>query len=186
MIDAGSRRTYSRFCASSRSYLTARRRRQGYGGVVVGFGPVSEVGVPTDVTVARSDGSVETVEIVLVEDYSDPIFPVGVRLSSSAFGDFQGWSLDYFEALRQVRRDLDHLGVLVLVNGARVDAWPSGLQSQQKGGRGLYLTGSPDALERGQVRLLDPAELSEVGTVQEQDIAHERWVNRLERDYRKP
>ena len=148
---------------------------------MVGFGPVSEVGVPTDVTVARSDGSVETVEIVLVEDHSDDIFPAGVRLSSSALGDFQGWSLDFYEALRQVRRDLDQLGVLVLVNGARVDAWPSGLQRQQLCGRGLYLTASPDEL-KGQVRLLDPAELSEVGTVQEQDNAHERWADRWESD----
>jgi len=34
-----------------------------------------------------------------------------------------GQEQDYFEALRSVRRQLDSLGVKLLVNGARRDVW---------------------------------------------------------------
>jgi len=136
---------------------------------VVDSGPLSPVDVSTEVTLVLPDGSYESAAIRLVEDFADPLWVhwAGVVLSTSSLRDFHGWSWDFFEALRQVRRDLDLLGALVLVNGARVDAWPSGLQSSMHLARGVYLF-APQA-DQGQVRLLDPAEPSQVGTVAEQD-----------------
>ena len=127
-------------------------------------------------TLALSDESFEVAKVVLTEEFADPLWVrwAGVHLSSPTVGELQMWSGDFFEALRQVRRELDLAGVLVQVNGARVDPWPSGLQSSMYLASGLYLF-APGSQE-GQVRLLDPAELSQVGTVAEQDDYRDRRV----------
>ncbi len=83
---------------------------------------------------------------------------------------------DLFKALRALRRVLDPLDIRLGVNGARRDAWASGMQCDMGEGRVVYLlvegqTGRPE-----QVRTLGSATVSHLGTVEDQDRQHEQWL----------
>jgi hypothetical protein len=100
-------------------------------------------------------------------------------LLTLASPDGKSWAAegpDLFEALRALRRVLDPLGIRLGVNGARRDAWASGMQRDMAEGRVVYLlvegqTGRPE-----QVSTLGPTSVSHVGTVDDQDQQHERWL----------
>lgn len=82
-----------------------------------------------------------------------------------------------FDALCELRRSfIEPTGWQILCNGARVDAWPSGMSMDFSGG--MLLT----VLTRGQVRstadlafIFDPAPATAVGTVEQQ----QRYVSVL-------
>ena len=83
---------------------------------------------------------------------------------------------DLFKALRALRRILDPLDIRLGVNGARRDAWASGMQCDMGEGRVVYLlvegkTGRPE-----QISTLGPARVSHVGTVEDQDRQHQQWL----------
>jgi hypothetical protein len=83
---------------------------------------------------------------------------------------------DLFKALRALRRILDPLGVRLGVNGARRDAWASGMQCDMGEGRAVYLLADGQAGRPEQVSTLGPAPLSHVGTVDDQNRRHEQWL----------
>jgi hypothetical protein len=83
---------------------------------------------------------------------------------------------DLFKALRALRRILDPLGIRLGVNGARRDAWASGMQCDMGEGRVVYLlvegqTGRPE-----QVSTLGSTSIGHVGTVDDQDQQYGRWL----------
>ncbi len=84
---------------------------------------------------------------------------------------------DLFEALRALRSALDPLGVRFGVNGARRDAWASGMQRDMGEGRVVYLLTEGETGRPPQVSTLGPTSLAEVGTVSEQDQQHARWLS---------
>jgi hypothetical protein len=93
--------------------------------------------------------------------------------------DGESWAAegpDLFRALRALRRILDPLGVRLGVNGARRDAWASGMQCDMGEGRVVYLLTEGQAGRPEQVSTLGPAPLSEVGTVDDQDQQREQWL----------
>lgn len=76
---------------------------------------------------------------------------------------------DLFYALREVRQQLEHNGLLLLCNGARLDVWPSGMSGQMSGGRAAYVRrrgagSTADDL----VDIFDPASPASVATVDAQ------------------
>lgn len=83
---------------------------------------------------------------------------------------------DLFRCLRELRFKLDVFGVKVLCNGARIDATVSGMLSDS-GARKVYLTtmGQHARLE-DLVNIFDEADPEKVGTVEEQDNYHNKWV----------
>jgi hypothetical protein len=83
---------------------------------------------------------------------------------------------DLFEALRVLRRELDPQAIRLGCNGARRNAWASGMQRDMGEGRGVYLCelGAPGRPPHWDT--LGPAPLEEVGTVAEQDAFHARWL----------
>lgn len=94
-------------------------------------------------------------------------------------GDDQAWEAvgpDVFEALRSLRRELDARGLRVGVNGARPNAWSSGMQRDMGLGRMTYLCELGDFGGMPTVGTLDPAPLAEVGTVADQDEFHAEWL----------
>lgn len=94
-------------------------------------------------------------------------------------GDDQMWEAvgpDVFEALRSLRRELDAGGLRVGVNGARPNAWSSGMQRDMGLGRMTYLCELGDSGGFPMVGTLDPAPLAEVGTVADQDEFHAAWL----------
>jgi hypothetical protein len=83
---------------------------------------------------------------------------------------------DLFKALRALRRVLDPLGLRLGVNDARRDAWASGMQCDMGEGRFAYLLVEGQAGRPEQVGTLEPAPVSHVGTVDDQDQQHEQWL----------
>jgi len=93
--------------------------------------------------------------------------------------DGKSWAAegpDLFKALRTLRRILDPLGICVGVNGARRDAWASGMQSDMGEGRVVYLLVEGRVGRPEQVNTLGPTPASDVGTVEDQDQQHEQWL----------
>jgi hypothetical protein len=93
--------------------------------------------------------------------------------------DGQTWAAegpDLFKALRALRRLLDPLGIRLGVNGARRDAWASGMQCDMGEGRVVYLLVEGQAGRPEQVSTLGVTPVSHVGTVGDQDQQHERWL----------
>lgn len=93
--------------------------------------------------------------------------------------DGKSWTAegpDLFKALRALRRILDPLDIRLGVNGARRDAWASGMQCDMGEGRVVYLLVEGQAGRPEQVSTLGPAPVSHVGTVQDQDRQLEQWL----------
>lgn len=94
-------------------------------------------------------------------------------------GDGQAWEAvgpDVFEALRSLRRELDAHGLRVGVNGARPNAWSSGMQRDMGLGRMTHLCELGEFGGMPTVGTLDAAPLAEVGTVADQDEFHAAWL----------
>jgi hypothetical protein len=91
----------------------------------------------------------------------------------------KSWSAegpDLFKAMRALRRVLDPLGIRLGVNGARRDAWASGMQCDMGEGRVAYLLAEGQAGRPEQVSTLGPTPVSHVGTVEDQDHQHQQWL----------
>jgi hypothetical protein len=84
---------------------------------------------------------------------------------------------DLFEALRALRRTVDPLGIRLGVNGARRNAWASGMQREMGEGRVVYLLTEEEAGRPPQVSTLGSASRAEVGSVREQDEQYARWLS---------
>jgi hypothetical protein len=83
---------------------------------------------------------------------------------------------DCFEALRYLRVQLDAEHIIIGVNGARPNAWSSGMQRDMGEGLETYLL---EIGARGQpvaVRTLGAAPVETAGTVPAQDDFHTRWL----------
>lgn len=87
---------------------------------------------------------------------------------------------DYFECLLGLREELEPLGYRFLVNGARRNAWPSGMARDMGAGLSAYL------LELGKhgsrppsVRIFEPADEAEIALVDEQRAFYESWLREL-------
>lgn len=59
---------------------------------------------------------------------------------------------DFFDALRQIRLELETQNVMILCNGARIDAYPSGMSRQMSLGRIVYLIEPNGAARQAQSR----------------------------------
>ena len=87
---------------------------------------------------------------------------------------------DLFGAFVQMHSYLDQQGAKLLCNGARRDAFPSGMSRRMGGGRKTYITrlGMPSR-RTDLVDIFDYAEARNVGTIQEQKDYHDKWVSSL-------
>lgn len=85
---------------------------------------------------------------------------------------------DLFDALIELRRELENQGRNIAVQGACADVWPSGSSREQPGGRKAYRlpagrVPTPDDL----VDIFGPAAPAEVVTVDEQNEAVQRYFS---------
>jgi hypothetical protein len=93
--------------------------------------------------------------------------------------DQTSWSAggpDLFKAQRELRCALDPLGIRLGVNGARRDAWASGMQCDMGEGRVVYLLAEGQTGRPEQVSTLGRTAIEHVGTLEEQDQYHARWL----------
>ncbi len=100
-----------------------------------------------------------------------------INLQSEQLGHRQFEGPDFFECLCYLRKAFEEIGWLLLCNGSRIDAFPSGMSRQMGGGLKLYITklGEHSRME-DIVVLFDIAPADTVGTVQEQLDYHKKWV----------
>ena len=100
-----------------------------------------------------------------------------LTLSSPGGESWAAEGPDLFKALRELRRILDPLGIRLGVNGARRDSWASGMQCDMGVGRVVYLLREGQAGRPEQVPTLGTTTLPDIGTVEEQDEQHARWLD---------
>jgi hypothetical protein len=88
---------------------------------------------------------------------------------------------DLFEALREMREELEIVGCQLLCAGARPDVTPSGMSRSMSGGRKAYIAhlGRPADRRTEMVDIFDPAEASEVGTTHQQRAYFQTWTASL-------
>jgi hypothetical protein len=86
---------------------------------------------------------------------------------------------DLFDCLCSLRSKLDVLGIKILCNGARIDAYPSPML-QSSGARKVYVTTmGKQALRENLVDIFDETTADKVGTVEEQEDYHNKWFDSL-------
>jgi hypothetical protein len=84
---------------------------------------------------------------------------------------------DVFEALVRLRRQLEPDGLMIAVQGARRDTYPSGMARDMGAGMKVYVL-HPGMRGRREdlVETLDDALLEELATVDEQKAFHDAWL----------
>lgn len=88
---------------------------------------------------------------------------------------------DIFECLLALRHEVEPLGIRLCCNGARRNAWASGMQRDMGMGRYVYLLSDVAGQRPPQVRTLDPAPAESVVPVQEQRAWYSDWLARRSR-----
>ena len=89
---------------------------------------------------------------------------------------WSGEATDIFECLIELRKQIEPLGLRTCCNGARLDAWASGMQRDMGGGAFVYLLdGVPPKQAPPQVNTLDPAPLDTIASVADQRAWHDEW-----------
>jgi hypothetical protein len=81
-----------------------------------------------------------------------------------------------FRALRRLRRQLEPDGLMVSLQGARRDTWPSGMLLDMAGGMQAYIIRPGQRTrEEDVVGILDDAPPDQIATVDEQDSFFRAW-----------
>lgn len=89
----------------------------------------------------------------------------------------QSTGRDLFDALQQLRLQLEPLGWIPLCNGARTDCYPSGMARDMGGGSAVYELVIGKAGRFPLLGLLEPASPEKVGTVADQDAYFRQWLD---------
>ena len=84
---------------------------------------------------------------------------------------------DMFEALVRLRRQLEPDGLMVAVQGARRDTYPSGMARDMGGGMQVYVLRPAQKDHPDLVGTLDDAPAGQIATVSEQLASAEVWLN---------
>jgi hypothetical protein len=115
-------------------------------------------------TAASDDGRQEPL-VLEIDDSSQPNIKLirADRTSSVHSGT------DLFECLKDMRLMLESEGLLVCCQGSRPMVFPSGMGRQMSNGRLAYpLRRTPPLTDADLIDIFDPAQLTEVGTVESQ------------------
>jgi len=87
---------------------------------------------------------------------------------------------DLFESLKLINTYFENELSKLLCNGARVDVCSSGMSRSIGNGRKVYITVLGKQARRNDlVDIFDFAKPNEVGTVQEQENYHKKWISSL-------
>jgi hypothetical protein len=125
--------------------------------------------------IAKHTGEVEQCEI----DYRKGVLcDITFQASFCESVVFSGDNL--FSALCSLREYLELDGWYLLCNGARLNAYPSGMSLQMSRGRKVYLLEMGRQSRRDSlIDIFGAAELAEVATVAEQRLFFEQWLKSL-------
>ena len=89
---------------------------------------------------------------------------------------------DLFQALQQIRQELESGGWLIAVQGARKDAYPTGMVRDMIGARRVYILRAGQQAEREHlVDIFAEAAADSLGTVEQQTNYYREWRLSLKR-----
>lgn len=92
-------------------------------------------------------------------------------------GEHSFKGIDIFESFCKLRKFLEEKGLKILCRGAQYNVYPSSASRNMTGGYKLYIYRMGEHPQRtDMVKIFDPADVNEVGTVQEQIDYHNRWI----------
>lgn len=110
-----------------------------------------------------------------VSEAGDDLYRVEIVLGERVVVGTGG---DCFDALIEARRHLESQGVLVCVEGARKDVWPSGMARSMGGGRKAYrMTLGKQALKSDLVDIF--AEAQTPSSIADQEAYRRAWFDSL-------
>lgn len=128
---------------------------------------------PDHITVAAADGRVDQWAIehsTLGRDHR-------LVLRSPTNDQWTSQARDVFECLMGLREQVEPLGLRLCCNGARRDAWASGMQRDMGSGFTTYLLGdTPKGQRPPAVATLDTAPIELVVTADEQRSWYRAWL----------
>jgi hypothetical protein len=129
------------------------------------------------VQVEVPEGGIVAAELI-VEQFADRNWQLSAVIPSIAPMVVSG--SDLFECLRNLKRSSDPAAIRWLCQGARREAWASGMLRDMGGASKVYITkiGSP-ATRSDLVPIFGAVAPDAVGTVEEQDSYHHAWLNSL-------
>jgi hypothetical protein len=138
-----------------------------------------ELLVDREVTVIRDGVPEQTRLRGWLDGYDGPMPTYRIELVTRAGSytcPYTATAPDMFEALVRLRRQLEPDGLLVAVQGARRDTYPSGMARDMGGGMRVYVM-QPGRAARPEdlVRTLDDALPEQIATVDEQLAFREAW-----------
>ena len=131
------------------------------------------------VKVQLADGRISEAELVSFAKYASESFAGATRLELQIenVGHFLQESHNYFDALVDLRRELEPLQIKVLCFGARKDVWASGMQRDMGAGLAAYLLSAEGEGRKPEQSIFDYAPPETIGTVDEQREFAENWLN---------
>jgi hypothetical protein len=122
-------------------------------------------------------GKASAWQLVLTKDEQGRLV---LSLSDGSGRTWTAAAFDAFDALMKLRLEAEADGVQICCNGARRNAWSSGMQSDMGVGFSTYLLRLGEHGERPEsVPTLAPAPAADVATVEEQLAFHEEWLGEL-------
>ena len=131
------------------------------------------------VKVQLADGRVFDAELVSFAKYSSETYAGAtcLELQIENVGSFSQESHSYFDALIDLRKELEPLQIKVLCFGARKDVWASGMQRDMGAGLSAYLLSAEGEGRKPEQSIFDYALPETIGTIDEQREFAENWLN---------
>jgi hypothetical protein len=132
-----------------------------------------------------TDNSTEQHDVPVVRNGIQATWPLHVvegtypNLALTLTGPDRTWTatgVSVFAALMNLREQLDPEQILLCCNGARRNAWSSGMQQDMGRGRFVYLLEENQTGRPFEVRTLDSAPSDQIATVPEQKEWYAGWL----------
>lgn len=107
---------------------------------------------------------------------------IALTLSDGSGRRWEALGSDVFDALMRLRLDAERDRLQICCNGARKNAWSSGMQRDMGDGSAVYLLQGEKGVRPPEVNTLDPAPPGEVVSVAEQRAFFFEWAGHSLRD----
>jgi hypothetical protein len=126
-----------------------------------------------DIEIKNRNGEQSSAKVTLeLQSQSDSLLTIEISDGQK----FSAVGKDAFSALRKIRKDIESLGIILLIQGCRPNCWPSGMSGQMSNGTKIYdrQLNMNEFSSWKLVNTFDPAIESELGTLADQDEFNNR------------
>ena len=126
-----------------------------------------------------ANGDVSDAELIYFTKYGSENYAGAtcLELQLDKVGHFYQESHNYFDALIDLRKELEPLQIKVLCFGARKDVWASGMQRDMGAGLTAYLLSAKVEGRKPEQSSFDYAPAETIGTVNEQRKYNDDWIS---------